>query len=170
MAYVDYAYYQSLYGDSAIPEADFNRLSWDACREIDRYTTGIDGYIKLRNAFPKDEYAAESVRRCVCKLVSVISQIEQAEKSAQSSQGYIQREDGTVQGKIVTSVSAGNESISYSAGGSGDATAMGEAVKSADAREKMYYSIIHEYLSGIKDANGVNLLGRGTYPCCLRKE
>ena len=30
MAYVNYEYYSSLYGNKAIPETDFNRLLWDA--------------------------------------------------------------------------------------------------------------------------------------------
>ena len=30
MAYVDYEYYKTLYGEKALTEADFNRLLWDA--------------------------------------------------------------------------------------------------------------------------------------------
>ena len=43
MAYVDYEYYKPLYGEKALAEADFTRLLWDAEREIDKATSGVDG-------------------------------------------------------------------------------------------------------------------------------
>ena len=42
MAYVDYEYYSELYGNQAIPKTDFNRLIWDAEREINKATSGVD--------------------------------------------------------------------------------------------------------------------------------
>lgn len=169
MAYVDYRYYQSIYGENAIPEADFNRLSWEACRKLDIATTGVDNYPKLRQAFPTDKYAAESVKRCTCILISTMYQLSQAEAAVTAAQGYTQREDGSLQGKVVTSVSAGNESISYSAKGTEQKTLMNEALADASVREKMYKDTIREYLSGISDANGVNLLFMGEYPYRLEK-
>lgn len=166
MGYVDYEYYKSLYGDKAISEADFNRLSWDACRKLDIATTGIDNVKKLKVAFPEDEDDAEAVRRCVCKLIEIAAAIEQAEENARSAQGYITREDGSLQGKVVSSVSAGNESISYSAsGGSSSASTLIDAVLTDKAaQEQLYIDTIRDYLSGIADANGVNLLYVGRYP------
>lgn len=164
MAYVYYSYYQSLYGENSIPEADFKRLSWDASRKLDIATTGADNFPKLRQAFPTDEYAAEAVKHCACALVNTMYQLLQAEAAATAAQGYTQREDGSLQGKVVTSVSAGNESISYSAKGSEQKTLMSVALADADVREKMYQDTIREYLSGIADANGVNLLFMGEYP------
>ena len=64
-------------------------------------------------------------------------------------------------GKVVSSVSAGNESISYSVGSD---TAINLAVKDLEARKKLIYATIREHLSGAKDANGVNLLYMGVYP------
>lgn len=164
--YVDYEYYKSIYGDKAIPEADFNRLSWDACRKLDVATTGIDNVRKLKAAFPTDEDDAESVKRCVCELVSIAYKLEQAEQTAQNAKGYITREDGSLQGKVVSSVSAGNESISYSvSGGSGSsATMIDKALSDKAVQEQLYRNIITEYLSGVADANGVNLLYAGRYP------
>ena len=43
MTYIDYEYYASLYGDSAMEETVFSRFSYDACRRLDNETTGADG-------------------------------------------------------------------------------------------------------------------------------
>lgn len=169
MAYIDYEYYKSLYGERAISEADFNRLSWDAYRKLDIATTGVDNVKKLKVAFPTNEDDAESVKRCICKLIEVAKSIEQAEETARNAQGYITRSDGALQGKVVSSVSAGNESISYSAGSNSTITVLDAAVADIEVRERLYKDTITEYLSGIADANGVNLLYMGRYPCRLEK-
>ena len=88
MAYVDYEYYKSLHGEKAISEADFNRLLWDAEREIDKATSGVDNVRKLKVAFPTNEEDAETVKRCVCALVEFLKQIEDAERNANSLGQY----------------------------------------------------------------------------------
>ena len=75
--------------------------------------------------------------------------------------GYIQTENG-LQGKVVTSVSAGNESISYSA--TAPKTTVDTAVTDPAAKDRLVFSTIREYLSGVNDSNGVNLLYMGVYP------
>lgn len=163
MDYIDYEYYKVIYGD--IPEADFNRLSWEAFRKMDVATTGLGNVKKLKVAFPTDEEDAEAVRRCAGALVSELYKLQQAEESARSAQGYIQHEDGSLQGKVVSSVSAGNESISYSVNGSsGSKTAIDQILSDKAAQEQYFNNIIIEYLSGIADSNGVNLLYMGQYP------
>ena len=141
MAYVDYEYYKSLYGEKAIPETDFNRLLWDAEREIDKATSGVDGVRKLQVAFPTSVYDAEAVKRCVLGLVDFLYKLELAENS----------------------VSAGNESISYAVGKSSD-TAISNAIKDLHSRDMAVYQFITSRLSGVSDANGVNLLFGGRYP------
>lgn len=152
--YVDYEYYLSLYGD--MEELDFNRYSWDACKKLDHHTTGVDGVKKLKDYFPVDEDDAEAVKRCVCKLIETMCQISTIEKSM----GFSAREDGTVQGKLVSSVSAGNESISFSSG----QNQIISAVSDAKSKQSLFRDIITEHLSGVKDANGINLLYMGPYP------
>lgn len=161
--YVDYEYYQSLYGEKAIPEADFNRLRWDAEREIDKATSGVDNVRKLKVAFPTSDYDAEAVKRCVCALVEFIKQIEDAERNANSVGQYTERADGSLQGKVVSSVSAGNESISYAVGKNAD-TAISNAIKDLQSRDMAVYQFITSRLSGVSDANGVSLLFGGRYP------
>lgn len=164
--YVDYEYYKSLYGDKAVEEADFNRLLWDACRKVDVETTGIDGVRKLKIAFPTDEYHSEAVKRCICKLIEIATKIEEAEETVRNANGYITREDGTIVNKQVASLSAGNESVSYvtSGGSSSGATLVDKALADKELQEEWYRDTITKYLSGVYDANGVNLLFMGKYP------
>ena len=161
--YIDYEYYKSLYGEKAIPEADFNRLLWDAEREIDKATSGVDGVKKLKVAFPTDEEDVETVKRCVCALVEFLKQIEDAERNANSAGQYTERADGSMQGKVVASVAAGNESITYAVGKSAD-TAISNAIKDLHSKDVAVYQFITSKLSGVSDANGVNLLFGGRYP------
>ena len=163
MAYVNYDYYKSLYGDKAITETDFNRLLWDAEREINKATSGVDNVQKLKVAFPTNEEDAEHIKRTVCDLVDFLNQIETAEHNANSVGQYTERADGSLQGKVVSSVSAGNESISYAVGKSAD-TAISNAIKDLQSRDIAVYQFIASRLSGVSDANGVNLLYGGRYP------
>ena len=89
MGYVTYDFYKSIYGESSMPETDFNRLSWEACSRVDALTMN-----KLKFAFPTDEDSSEAVRRCVCKLIEIASQIEAANKRVSEGQGYIMDESG----------------------------------------------------------------------------
>ena len=165
--YIDYEYYKSLYGEKAIPEIDFNRLLWDAEREINKATSGVDGIKKLKVAFPTDQEDEETVKRCVVELVNFLYKLEEAENNANSLGQYTEREDGSFQGKVVSSVSAGNESISYAVGKSSE-TAISTAVKSVKDKEMVVYQLITSKLSGVSDANGVNLLFAGRDPYYVR--
>lgn len=157
--YITYSEYTDLY--DPLDEKLFNRLAFDACRYIDRHTTGVDGVKKLKTAFPTDEDSAISVRHCAAKLVNLLLQIQEAENSASVGRGYTQTENG-LQGKVVSSVSAGNESVSFSTGS--QATAIDTAISDLPARDNLISRTIREYLSGVTDANGVNLLFMGVYP------
>lgn len=153
MAYIDYEYYKSLYGQNALTEPDFKRLSWDAEREIDKATSGVDGVKKLKVAFPIDEYDVETVKRCMCELVNFIYMLEKAQSGIVSA-------DGTVNSNVIVSKSAGNESISYA----NSENIVSTALKSVKDKEKVIYQFISDKLSGVSDANGVNLLFAGRYP------
>lgn len=161
--YADLTYYASLYADN-LPTGTFNRLAFDACRLMDNLTTGVDGYIKLRNAFPEDEYNAETVKRAMCAIVHAMYGVEQAEAAANSAMGFVTRDDGTVTSKLVSSMSSGSESISFANAYQSVQTAQGEAVRNATVREQYYRRIALDALRTAHDANGVNLLYMGRYP------
>jgi len=166
MSYIDKAAYLGIYGsaDSAMDDSTFDRLCYDACRKLDMATTGVDGWKKLRRSPPVDADDLEAVKRCACRLVYLMWQIETAERTSNQGRGYTETANG-LQGKVVSSVSAGNETISYATGNTGVATLIDKALADKSVRDKLFADTITEYLSGIKDANGVNLLYMGPYPC-----
>ena len=157
--YITYEEYTALY--DPIEEKVFNRIVYDACRAIDKLTTGVDGVKKLKAAFPEDEDNAAAVKRCAAHVVNLLNQIQEVEKTAAMGRGYTQTANG-LQGKVISSVSAGNESISFSTGGG--KTAIDAAASDPMAKSKLVSGVIREHLSGVTDANGVNLLFMGVYP------
>lgn len=166
--YVTLEDYNQFYSDS-IEEKDFNRLAFHASKKADVLTTGVDGVKKLKVAFPTDEDDIETVKASICGVIHLMRQIESLEESISSGQGYITREDGTLLGKTVTSVSSGSESISYSASASGQ-TRASVLVNDSEAREREYKTILEEGFRGIDDANGVHLMYRGFYPVNTRED
>lgn len=160
MAYVDYEFYKNIYGDSALSETDFNRLSWEACRRVDTLTLN-----KLKFAYPTYPDAIEAVKRCVCKLIEIAGQIEAASKRVSEAQGYVTNEEGEIRGKVVTSVTSGSESRSYTAKAESGSTLIDAVLSDKTAQEKLYRDTVREYLALVPDSNGVNLLYAGTpYP------
>ena len=157
--YISFDEYTALY--DPIEERDFNRLVFQACQAVDNLTTGVDGVKKLRVAFPVDEDFADAVKHCVANVTNILYQIQEAEKSAFLARGYAETANG-LKGKVVSSVSAGNESVSFAFGGG--STAVDKAVTNIAERNRLIQSIVREYLSGVADSNGVNLLYLGVYP------
>ena len=161
MGYVTYDYYKSIYGEDSMPETDFKRLSWEACRRVDALTLN-----KLKFAFPTNEDDVEAVQRCVCKLIEIAGQIEAANKRVSEGQGYtIDQATGLMVGKVVTSKTSGSESLSFSAKAEGGSTLIDAVLSDKAAQERLYRDTVREYLSLVPDSNGVNLLYAGIpYP------
>lgn len=159
--YINFNEYVELYG--AIERNLFNRLAYDASKYVDRYTTGVDGVKKLKTYWPVDVDTVEAVKRCAAEIVFVLLQIHEAEQTASIGRGYTQSENG-LHGKVVSSVSAGNESVSYTVA-STQATAIDQAISNTSDRDKLIRGVVCKHLSGETDANGVNLLYMGVYPC-----
>ena len=151
MAFVDYEFYKSLYGADAIDEPNFNRLLWSAENIVRNQTTGVDGLCKLDISFPTLERDAEAVKRCICEIVNTSCAVEVAEKNAQD-------------GKVIASVHAGNESISYAT----NAGLINSVSADVSAQNNLYSKIVDKYLRNVKDNNGVNILFRGVYPYIVK--
>ena len=150
--YATYETYVQLYGDG-ISEQEFQRFEMEAERAMDMATTGIDNVRKLRTAFPIADAAA--IGFCACQMVNILKQISDAE----SASGFVNGANG-LQGKTVASMSAGNESVSFSSGNA----SINEAAFNASKKTKLLISAAKEYLHGLEDANGINLLYMGAYP------
>lgn len=162
MSYITYDYYVSIYGSELITSEEFNNIAWQAERFIDKHTTGVDGVKKLRVAFPADEYDKECVRRCAAQLVNFMGQINAAEKRANDVRELEKTATG-MHGKVISSISSGNESITF-ATGTQSATFVDNALTDNALRNAALADIVRENLSGVTDANGVNLLYMGVYP------
>lgn len=155
--YADYNYYRTEYGGK-MSAGDFKQFDRKAERRIDSITSD-----KLQFAFPVNERDVEVVKDCVCELADLLWQIDSYNNVAMESIGTVAQEDGTVKGKVITSISSGSESIGYSAGGSAN-TAIMEAAKDKKVADTMIYGMVRDGLSGVPDANGVSLLYAGAYP------
>lgn len=162
--YITYEQYGTLYDQ--IEEKQFNRLEFDAERMIDNYTTGPDGIKKLRFAFPTEEDAVAAIMHCAGNIVNLLHQIHEAEIAAAMGRGYTETEQG-LQRKIISRVESGSEAISYSETKLSNSS-IDAAVADKTVRDKMIATTIREYLSGVTDANGVNLLYMGPYPARCR--
>ena len=155
--YATYNEYLSLYPE--ISEQDFNRLGYDASREMDYQTTGVDGVAKLKSFFPTDADDAEAVKRCCCAMVNSLYNVEQI----QNASGVVMREDGTYAGRGVSSLHSGSESITFLSGST--ASVYTKAASDEVQKANMIDAVVRRYLAGAKDSNGVNLLFMGVYPC-----
>lgn len=160
--YITYEEYNYLFLHDNIEELMFMQLSREACRVMDVHTTGIDNVKKLRRFFPTDKDDSKAVKYCAAQLINTLHQIQQAEASAAMGRGYIETEQG-FRRKIISRVEAGNEAVSYSETKNAN-TEIDAAVADRTARNKLLAGIVWDYLRGIEDANGVNLLYMGRYP------
>lgn len=158
--YISHSEYRELYGE--IDKKLFNRLCFEACRVMDKHTTGIDNVKKLKFYFPAECDAMDAIKHCAAKITNLLFQIHEAELASSMGRGYTQTEHG-LQRKIISRVESGNEAISYSEVKNADST-IDAAVADKTVRDKLLADTIWEYLSGVEDANGINLLFMGKYP------
>ena len=111
MAYADYEFYTTSYFGSVVPETDFPRLAERASGFVDTMT-----FDRLVDGLPTNERSQKRIKKAVCSLAELMYQIELAEKNATnaavSGTSTTIGSGGSTTG-IVTSVSSGNESISY---------------------------------------------------------
>lgn len=157
--YLDYETYTGIMGDRGIPKADFEFHIRKAERWLDNATTG-----KLKFAFPTGEDAADAINDCLCELVSVAYTLEQIENAAVKSTTTTTNESGQTVSGVVSSVSSGTESISYSSSALTDSKYI-RAAEDANALNQLIRDITTEHLMGQFDANGVSLLYAGvSYP------
>lgn len=158
--YITYEEYTELY--EPVEERVFDLLVFDACRVMDLHTTGIDNIKKLKQFPPTDKYNAMAVKHCAAKIINLLIQIREAEIAAAMGRGYTETEQG-LQRRIISRVEAGNEAISYSETKLSNTT-IDAAVADKTVKAKLLADTVWDYLRGVEDANGVNLLYMGMYP------
>ena len=157
MAYVDFEFYTTKYYGDVVPEESFQKYAEKASDRIDQIT-----FDRLMDGLPENERAKTKVQKAVCAVADAIYQIDQIRKSSMETVGTVKREDGTVTGKAVSSVSSGSESISFTTGPSGGTESIyGQAAVDKKVESVLLYQVAMEYLSGVTDKKGICLLYAG---------
>lgn len=158
--YITFEEYTELY--EPMEERLFCRLAFEACRIMDNHTTGIGNVKKLQKYFPQDPYNAKAVKFCAAKIIDILFQIQEVEASSSAGRGYTETENG-MQRKVISAIQSGSESITFSEAKATNTT-IDVAAADKKERDRLIVGIIRESLSGVTDANGVNLLYMGVYP------
>lgn len=106
MAYADYDFYANDFLGSAVPVDLFPQMSERASAWIDTLTND-----RLADGLPTNARHQKRIKMAVCELAEVYYQLYLAETQGIAMATMEQKSDGTT--GIVTSKSAGSESISY---------------------------------------------------------
>lgn len=164
MAYADYEFYTTSYFGSVVPETDFPRLAEKASDFIDTMT-----FNRLVDGLPVNERSQKRIKKAVCSLAELMYQIELAEKNATnaavSGTSTAIGSGGSTTG-IVTSVSSGNESISYATpqqiGASAkEWSAVYAAAGDVQKMNDLLYKTALPLLMGVRKDDGIPILYAG---------
>lgn len=163
MAYTDFEFYATIYHGNVVPKADFPRIADRASDFLDVIT-----FDRLIDGLPDDERAKTKVQKAVCAVADKLYELELADKQALSAAtgGTSSSGSGGATSGVITSRSAGSESISYAspsemANGAKTWSAVYQAAGNPQETNKILESAARLYLTGVKDNNGVNLLYAG---------
>lgn len=163
MAYTDFEFYATTYHGNVVPEADFPRIADRASDFLDVIT-----FDRLVDGLPDDERAKTKVQKAVCAVAEKLYELELAEKQANAAAqaGGSSGTSGGATSGIISSRSSGSESISYAslsdtASGAKNWSAVYQAAGDETLTNNLLYSAARLYLTGVKDNNGVNLLYAG---------
>ena len=163
MAYTDFEFYATTYHGNVVPEADFPRIADRASDFLDVIT-----FDRLIDGLPDNDRAKTKVQKAVCAVAEKLYELELADKQALSAAagGTSSSGSGGATSGVITSRSAGSESISYAspsemANGAKTWSAVYQGAGNPQETNKMLESTARLYLTGVKDNNGVNLLYAG---------
>lgn len=163
MAYTDFEFYATTYHGNVVPEADFPRIADRASDFLDVIT-----FDRLIDGLPDNDRSKTKVQKAVCAVAEKLYELELADKQALSAAagGTSSSGSGGATSGVITSRSAGSESISYAspsemANGAKTWSAVYQAAGDETLTNKLLYSAAKLYLIGVKDNNGVNLLYAG---------
>lgn len=163
MAYTDFEFYATTYHGNVVPEADFPRIADRASDFLDVIT-----FDRLVDGLPDDERAKIKVQKAVCAVAEKLYELELADKQALSAAagGTSSSGSGGATSGVITSRSAGSESISYAspsemANGAKTWSSIYQAAGDETLTNNLLYSAARLYLTGVRDDKGVLLLYAG---------
>ena len=163
MAYTDFTFYENTYHGNVVPADDFERIADRASDFLDVIT-----FDRLVDGLPSDERAATKVQKAVCAVADEMYKLELADKQALSAAtgGTSSSGSGGTTSGVITSRSAGSESISYAspsemANGAKTWSAVYQAAGNPQETNKILESAARLYLTGVRDDKGGLLLYAG---------
>lgn len=157
MAYADIEFYKTKYCNDTVPDESLEKYLEKASDRIDMIT-----FNRLADGLPDNERAQTKVKKAVCAVADCLYQIDEIRKASMATVGTVTREDGTMTGKMVSSVSSGAESISYVTGTTGSGSDIySQAAMDKKVENVLLRQIATEYLAGVVDNKGVFLLCAG---------
>ena len=163
MAYTTFAFYENTYHGNVVPAEDFDRIADRASDFLDVIT-----FDRLVDGLPDDERAKTKVQKAVCAVAEELYKLELADKQALSAAagGTSSGGAGGATSGVITSRSAGSESISYAslsdtASGAKNWSAVYQAAGDEEATNKLLYGAAKLYLTGVRDDNGELLMFAG---------
>lgn len=163
MAYTDFEFYATTYHGNVVPEADFPRIADRASDFLDVIT-----FDRLVDGLPDDERAKTKVQKAVCAVAEKLYELELAEKQANAAAlaGASSGTSGGATSGVIASRSAGSESISYAslsdtASGAKNWSAVYQAAGNPQETNKILESAARLYLTRVRDDKGVLLLYAG---------
>ena len=166
MAYTTFTFYENTYHGNVVPAEDFDRIADRASDFLDVIT-----FDRLVGGLPDDERGKTKVQKAVCAVSDKLYYLELADIQALSAAaGGISSGSaggtGGVNAGVITSRSAGSESISYAspsemANGAKTWSAVYQAAGDPQETNKILESAARLYLTGVRDDKGVLLLYAG---------
>lgn len=152
MAYSTFTFYEQIYHGNVVPAEDFDRIADRASDFLDMIT-----FDRLVDGLPDNERAKTKVQKAVCAVCDKLYQIELADKQALSAAagGTSSGGAGGVTSGVITSKSAGSESVSYAspsemANGAKAWSAVYQAAGDAQETNKLLADAAMLYLAGVK--------------------
>lgn len=138
--YADREFYENIYFGEMIPDAYFNKYISKAAEKIDYLSNN-----NISEYTGTDAKVIEMIKKANCKIAEMLYSIEQLEKTKTEGFGYQKGIDGSLKGKVIKSISAGNESITYGEPSSQDNSLM-QVLFDEKAKNRLLFDSIREYL------------------------
>lgn len=157
MAYADIEFYKIKYCGNVVPDEFLEKYLEKASDRIDEIT-----FDRLVDGFPDNKRAQTKVKKAVCEVADYLYQIDEVKKVSMATMGTVTRADGTMTGKMVSSISSGAESISYVTGTTGGIFDIySQAAMDEEVEKVRLQQVAKKYLAGVVDNKGVYLFYAG---------
>lgn len=157
MAYADIEFYKIKYCGNVVPDEFLEKYLEKASDRIDEIT-----FDRLVDGFPDNKRAQTKVKKAVCEVADYLYQIDEVKKVSMATMGTVTRADGTMTGKMVSSISSGAESISYVTGTTGGIFDIySQAAMDEEVEKVRLQQVATKYLAGVVDNKGVYLFYAG---------